>query len=146
MDALDSFTAAGAYTEFAEAKKGKLMPGMLADVIILNGNIEATPAAQMSTLKPVLTICDGRVTFEKMSSSRSLAYVFYHKPSSPVEFSDPRIHAGHCAHVATCNWRIPVYRRNDRTVSRTKFNFEEPFKRRFSASRLQQARRAFHAR
>ena len=65
MDTLDSFTAAGAYTEFAEAKKGKLMPGMLADVIILNGNIEATPAAQMSTLKPVLTICDGRITFER---------------------------------------------------------------------------------
>jgi len=65
MDTLDSFTAAGAYTEFAEAKKGKLIPGMLADVIILNGNIEATPAAQMSTLKPVLTICDGRITFEK---------------------------------------------------------------------------------
>lgn len=65
LDTLDSFTAAGAYTEFAEAKKGKLMPGMLADVIILNGNIEATPAAQISTLKPVLTICDGRITFEK---------------------------------------------------------------------------------
>lgn len=65
LDTLDSFTAAGAYTEFAEAKKGKLMPGLLADVIILNGNIEATPAAQMSTLKPVLTICDGRITFEK---------------------------------------------------------------------------------
>jgi len=65
LDALDSFTAAGAYTEFAETKKGKLIPGMLADVIVLNGNIEATPAAQMSTLKPVLTICDGRVTFEK---------------------------------------------------------------------------------
>ncbi len=65
LDALDGFTAAGAYTEFAEAKKGKLMPGMLADVIILNGDIEATPAAQVSTLKPVLTICDGRITFEK---------------------------------------------------------------------------------
>ena len=65
LDALDGFTAAGAYTEFAEAKKGKLMPGMLADVIILNGNIEATSAAEMSTLKPVLTICDGRVTFER---------------------------------------------------------------------------------
>ena len=65
MDALDSFTAAGAYTEFAENKKGKLMPGMLADVIVLNGNIEATPATQISTLKPVLTICDGRITFER---------------------------------------------------------------------------------
>jgi predicted amidohydrolase YtcJ len=65
FDALDSFTAAGAYTEFAENRKGRLMPGMLADVIVLNGDIEATPAAQMSTLKPVLTICDGRITFER---------------------------------------------------------------------------------
>ncbi|MGB9143316.1 MAG: amidohydrolase family protein, partial [Aestuariivirga sp.] len=65
LDALDAFTAAGAYTEFAEGRKGKLLPGLLADVIILDGDIEATPAAQISTLKPVLTICDGRVTFEK---------------------------------------------------------------------------------
>jgi predicted amidohydrolase YtcJ len=65
MDALDGFTAAGAYTEFAETKKGGLMAGMLADVIILNGDIEATPAQQISTLKPVLTICDGRITFER---------------------------------------------------------------------------------
>ena len=66
MDTLDSFTAAGAYMEFAEEKKGKLMPGLLADVIVLDGNIEATPAEQISKLKPVLTICDGRVTFERI--------------------------------------------------------------------------------
>jgi predicted amidohydrolase YtcJ len=65
LDALDSFTAAGAYTEFAEDKKGKLMSGMLADVVVLDGDIEATPAQQISTLKPVLTICDGRITFER---------------------------------------------------------------------------------
>ena len=41
LDALDGFTVAGAYTEFAEEKKGKLMPGMLADVIVLDGDIEA---------------------------------------------------------------------------------------------------------
>ncbi len=65
LDALDGFTAAGAYTEFAENKKGKLLPGLLADVIVLDGDIEATPPERMSTLKPVLTICDGRITFEK---------------------------------------------------------------------------------
>ncbi len=46
LDALDGFTASGAYTEFAEAKKGKLMPGMLADVIVLDGDIEATPPSR----------------------------------------------------------------------------------------------------
>ena len=65
LDAIDGFTAAGAYAEFAEDKKGKLIPGTLADVIVLDGDIEALPAQQISTLKPVLTICDGRVTFEK---------------------------------------------------------------------------------
>ena len=64
LDAINGFTAAGAYTEFAETKKGKLMPDMLADVIILNGDIEATSAEEISTLKPVVTICDGRITFE----------------------------------------------------------------------------------
>jgi predicted amidohydrolase YtcJ len=64
FDALDGFTAAGAYTEFAETKKGKLISGMMADVIILNGNIETTPAEEISRLKPVVTICDGRITFE----------------------------------------------------------------------------------
>ena len=60
MDALDGFTAAGAYTEFAEAKKGKLMPGMLADVIVLDGDIEATPRTDFNS-ETRLTICDGRV-------------------------------------------------------------------------------------
>jgi predicted amidohydrolase YtcJ len=64
INALDAFTASGAYTEFAETKKGKLMHGMLADVIILNGNIESTTAEEMSELKPVLTVCDGKITFE----------------------------------------------------------------------------------
>ena len=65
LNAIDGFTSAGAYAEFAENKKGKLMPGLLADVIVLDGDIESAPADQISTLKPVLTICDGRITFEK---------------------------------------------------------------------------------
>ncbi len=65
LDALDGFTAAGAYTEFAEHKKGKLMPGMLADLVMLDGDIEATPAARIAQLQPLLTICDGRITFER---------------------------------------------------------------------------------
>ena len=65
LDALDGFTAAGAYTEFAEHKEGKLVAGMLADVVMLDGDIEATAAGEISKLKPLLTICDGRVTFER---------------------------------------------------------------------------------
>jgi predicted amidohydrolase YtcJ len=33
-------------------------------MIVLNGDIEATPAEQLSKVKPILTICDGRITFD----------------------------------------------------------------------------------
>ncbi len=64
-DTIAAYTSDGAYTEFAENKKGRLKPGLLADVVVLDGDIEATPAALTSTVKPSLTICDGRITFEK---------------------------------------------------------------------------------
>ena len=64
MDAVAAFTSDGAYTEFAEAKKGRLKTGLLADVVVLDGDIETTPAAEVATIKPKVTICDGRITFE----------------------------------------------------------------------------------
>ena len=65
MDTLHGFTAAGAHMEFMEDRKGVLKQGYLADVIVLDGDIAATPAVEISRLKPNVTICDGRVTFEK---------------------------------------------------------------------------------
>jgi predicted amidohydrolase YtcJ len=47
FDSLNSSTAAGAYVEFAENKNGKLMPGMLAYVVVLDGDVEATPTDQL---------------------------------------------------------------------------------------------------
>jgi predicted amidohydrolase YtcJ len=64
MDTLHSYTAAGAYCEFREDRKGLLQEGYLADVIVLDHDLEKTPAEEMGSVKPVLTICDGRMTFE----------------------------------------------------------------------------------
>jgi predicted amidohydrolase YtcJ len=64
MDTIAAFTSDGAHTEFAESKKGRLQQGLYADVVVLDGDIEATPAEQVSRIKPVVTICDGRITFE----------------------------------------------------------------------------------
>jgi predicted amidohydrolase YtcJ len=47
-----------------EDRKGVLKPGYLADVVVLSGDIEATSPDNIALLSPVLTICDGRVTFE----------------------------------------------------------------------------------
>ena len=41
-----------------------LKPGYLADVVVLSGDIEAVPSDQLARLRPVMTICDGRVSYE----------------------------------------------------------------------------------
>jgi predicted amidohydrolase YtcJ len=64
MDTIHGFTAAGAHMEFMEHRKGVLREGTLADVAVLNADLENTPASDVAQVKPVMTICDGRVVFE----------------------------------------------------------------------------------
>jgi predicted amidohydrolase YtcJ len=64
MDTLHAFTAAGAYMEFREDSKGTLKEGYLADIVVLDADMEATPADQIAAIRPTVTICDGRATFE----------------------------------------------------------------------------------
>ena len=61
---LAAYTRTSAWVEYMEDRKGVLKPGYLADVVLLSGDIEATDPASIAALSPVLTICDGRVTFE----------------------------------------------------------------------------------
>ena len=63
-ETLAAYTSEGAYVEFMEDRKGRLKPGYLADIVVLSGDIEATPAAELATLRPVATICDGRITHQ----------------------------------------------------------------------------------
>jgi predicted amidohydrolase YtcJ len=62
--AVNRSTAMGAYTEFAESKKGMLRKGMLADVVVLNEDIEAGDVATLDAVCVRMTICDGRIVFE----------------------------------------------------------------------------------
>ena len=50
--------------EFMEDRKGTLKDGYLADVVVLYSDMEATAKDQVTNVRPVATICDGRVTFE----------------------------------------------------------------------------------
>lgn len=63
-EAIAAYTVEGAYAEHAEDRKGRLKPGYLADFVLLSGDIESLPSAEINTLAPVLTVCGGRVTFE----------------------------------------------------------------------------------
>jgi len=64
MDTIHGFTLAGAHMEFMEDRKGMLKEGYLADVAVLNADMEKTPASKIAMVKPVMTVCDGRVVFE----------------------------------------------------------------------------------
>ena len=64
MDTLHAFTAAGAYMEFMDDRKGMLKDGYLADIVVLDADMERTPAEAVATVRSVTSICDGRVTFE----------------------------------------------------------------------------------
>ena len=63
-EALAAYSADGAYTGFMEEKIGKLKSGMLADIVILSANVEAIDPVALSSVEPLTTICDGRITYQ----------------------------------------------------------------------------------
>ncbi|WP_370638205.1 amidohydrolase [Ancylobacter sp. Lp-2] len=64
-DSIAGFTRDGAYAEFAEAGKGVLKPGAVADVVILDGDIEKTEPGEIEAMKVAATICGGQLTYER---------------------------------------------------------------------------------
>ncbi len=63
-DTLLSYTRDAAYAEFQEGVKGQLKPGYLADLVLLSEDIFALPPEQMKTVRPLLTMMDGRIFYE----------------------------------------------------------------------------------
>jgi len=62
--ALRAYTSGAAYAEFEEATKGTLAAGKAADLVVLNEDPFRIEPGRLHTLKPVLTVFDGRVVFE----------------------------------------------------------------------------------
>ena len=62
-EALAAYTVEGAYAEFAENEKGRLKPGFMADIVVLSQDIEAVDPGALDSVRPVTTICDGKVTY-----------------------------------------------------------------------------------
>lgn len=63
-DALAGYTRDGAWAEFMEDRKGRIAQGLLADIVVLSDDIEKVAPEAIDGLSPVVTICDGRVTYE----------------------------------------------------------------------------------
>ena len=56
-------TAAGAYASFDEARKGRLQPGQLADIVILTKDVFAQPPARFLDAVVDVTILGGKVVY-----------------------------------------------------------------------------------
>ncbi|MEX0890981.1 MAG: amidohydrolase [Gemmatimonadota bacterium] len=64
-EALRSYTVANAYAAFEEEHKGKLAPGMLADVVVLSKDIMSIPEEEIPEARVDLTILGGNVVYQR---------------------------------------------------------------------------------
>lgn len=65
LEALAAYTTGAAYAEFAEADKGQLKAGMLADMALLSSDLLALPAEQLGSVQVQLTLLGGKVCFAR---------------------------------------------------------------------------------
>lgn len=63
-EALRAYTASNAYAGFEEGEKGRLAPGMLADITVLSRDIMTIPADSILGTKAVYTILGGKVAYQ----------------------------------------------------------------------------------
>ncbi|HJQ20562.1 MAG TPA: amidohydrolase [Gemmatimonadaceae bacterium] len=64
-DALRAYTTGAAYAEFMEKEKGKLAPGMLADLVMIDRDLTRIPPETIRDAHVAMTIVGGRVVFER---------------------------------------------------------------------------------
>lgn len=63
-DTLIAYTRDAAFAEFQEHQKGQIRQGFLADLVMLPKDLFAIPSEEIASLKPSLTMVDGRVVHE----------------------------------------------------------------------------------
>jgi predicted amidohydrolase YtcJ len=61
---LRAYTAGGARAAHLEELTGSLRPGLAADLVLIDGDIEACPPADLGRMGIALTVCGGRVTHD----------------------------------------------------------------------------------
>lgn len=64
-----AFSSGNAYSEYQEAIRGRVAPGMVADLALIAGELDSeAPSAEK--LKCVCTVCDGRITFSALQNKK----------------------------------------------------------------------------
>lgn len=69
MDTLYAYTAGGAWAAHLEDVTGTLKPGMAADLVMIDGDIESIPAEKIGQTGIALTVSGGQITHQAPGSS-----------------------------------------------------------------------------
>jgi predicted amidohydrolase YtcJ len=64
-EALRAYTEGNAYAVFAEGARGRIVPGYLADLVVLDQDLTAIPAEAIEKVRVLATVVGGRVVFER---------------------------------------------------------------------------------
>lgn len=64
-DAIDAYTVGSAYNEFKEEVKGKLLPGFVADLIVLDRDIFSIDPMDIKNIRVEKTMVDGKFVYER---------------------------------------------------------------------------------
>jgi predicted amidohydrolase YtcJ len=64
-EALRAFTIDGAYAAFEEDRKGSLVPGKLADFVMLSDDIMRIPDSQVWRARVLMTVLDGKIVYRR---------------------------------------------------------------------------------
>ena len=64
-EAIRGYTVDAAWTEFQEDVKGQIKVGMLADLVLLSDNIFEVEAEALKNVSAEITLCNGRIVYEK---------------------------------------------------------------------------------
>ncbi|HUQ98509.1 MAG TPA: amidohydrolase family protein, partial [Gemmatimonadaceae bacterium] len=70
-DALRAYTSGGAYASFEDAEKGSLVPGKLADLVVIDRDLTRVAPPTIRDARIMFTVVGGRVVFERASSRSS---------------------------------------------------------------------------
>lgn len=65
FDAVDAYTAGSAYVEFREKDKGRLRPGYLADLVVLDTDIFTCDPMEIGRILPEMTVVGGEIVYRK---------------------------------------------------------------------------------
>ena len=68
---IDAYTSGAAWASFDDQRKGTLTAGMLADIVILSGDVFSSKMklADLASIRAVVTVFDGKVVYERDRAS-----------------------------------------------------------------------------